>query len=119
MNDHVTDADREKNKIEDGTLYLVATPIGNLADLSPRAVKVLSEVSFVAAEDTRQSMKLLSCFGIKKELVSYYEHNKAQRGPYIISRLLAGESCALITDAGTPPSVIPVRILCGWPPTPA
>ncbi len=95
-------ADSEKNKVEDGTLYLVATPIGNLSDLSPRAAKVLSQVSFIAAEDTRQSMKLLSFLGIKKEMISYYEHNKAQRGPAIVARLAAGESCALLTDAGTP-----------------
>ena len=92
----------EKNAIVGGTLYLVATPIGNLADLSERAVKTLSEVDFVAAEDTRNSGKLLSCFGISKPLVSYYEHNKKEKGEVIVSRLLAGESCALVTDAGTP-----------------
>ncbi len=92
----------EKNKVEASTLYLVATPIGNLADISERAKKVLSEVDFVAAEDTRNSMKLLSCYGIHTELVSYYEHNKHQSGERIISRLLGGESCALITDAGMP-----------------
>lgn len=92
----------EKNKIEDGTLYLVATPIGNLADISERALKVLSEVDFVAAEDTRNSFKLLSCYGIKAELVSYHEHNKKQSGEKIVDRLILGESCALITDAGMP-----------------
>lgn len=92
----------EKNKVEGSTLYLVATPIGNLADISERAKKVLSEVDFVAAEDTRNSMKLLSCYGIRTELVSYYEHNKAESGKRIVARLLAGESCALITDAGMP-----------------
>ena len=92
----------EKNAIVGGTLYLVATPIGNLADLSERAIKTLSEVDFVAAEDTRNSGKLLSCFGISKPLVSYYEHNKKEKGEVIVSRLLAGESCALVTDAGTP-----------------
>lgn len=92
----------EKNRIEDGTLYLVATPIGNLSDLSERAVKVLNGVDFVAAEDTRNSMKLLSYLGIQKPMVSYFEHNKRERGQLIVERLKNGESCALITDAGTP-----------------
>ncbi len=92
----------EKNQIENGVLYLVATPIGNLADLSERAVKVLTEVDFIAAEDTRNSSHLLSYLGIKKELISYFEHNKRERGEIIAARLAAGESCALITDAGTP-----------------
>ena len=92
----------EKNKIENGTLYLVATPIGNLADISERAIKVLSEVDFIAAEDTRNSLKLLNCLGIKNELVSYHEHNKKMSGERIVARLLGGESCALITDAGMP-----------------
>ena len=92
----------EKNKIEKGTLYLVATPIGTLADISYRALKVLEGVDFVAAEDTRNSLKLLTYFGISKPLVSYFEHNKRERGPQIIKRLQDGESCALITDAGTP-----------------
>ena len=92
----------EKNRIEGGTLYLVATPIGNLADLSDRAVKVLSEVDFIAAEDTRNTGKLLSAIGISKSMTSYYEHNKRSSGEAIVKRLLAGESCALVTDAGTP-----------------
>ena len=92
----------EKNKVQGGVLYLVATPIGNLADMSERAIKVLSEVDFIAAEDTRNTLKLLNFFGISKPLVSYYEHNKRERGEEIIARLLGGESCALITDAGTP-----------------
>ena len=92
----------EKNKVEGSTLYLVGTPIGNLADMTERAKKVLAEVDFIAAEDTRNSMKLLSCFGIHGELVSYYEHNKRESGERIIARLLGGESCALITDAGMP-----------------
>ena len=92
----------EKNRVEGGVLYLVGTPIGNLADISERAKKVLSEVSFIAAEDTRNSAKLLLCLGIKGELVSYHEHNKRVAGDRIIARLLAGESCALITDAGMP-----------------
>lgn len=92
----------QKNAIVGGMLYLVATPIGNLSDLSERAIKVLSEVDFVAAEDTRNTQKLLSILGISKPLVSYYEHNKRERGEQIIQRLQAGESCALVTDAGTP-----------------
>ncbi|MBQ8398840.1 MAG: 16S rRNA (cytidine(1402)-2'-O)-methyltransferase [Clostridia bacterium] len=92
----------EKNKIVGGTLYLVATPIGNLADLSPRAKKVLSEVDFIAAEDTRNSLKLLSLFDISKPMLSYFEHNQRMRGGQIVNRLKSGESCALITDAGTP-----------------
>ena len=92
----------EKNKIVGGTLYLVATPIGNLADISERALKVLSEVDFIAAEDTRNTQRMLMHFEISKPLVSYFEHNKAQRGEQICERLLSGESCALVTDAGTP-----------------
>ena len=92
----------EKNRIEGGKLYLVATPIGNLADMSERALKVLSEVDFIAAEDTRNSLRLLSHFGISKSMVSYHEHNRRERGEEITERLLGGESCALITDAGTP-----------------
>jgi len=85
-----------------GTLYLVATPIGNLGDFSPRAVETLEHVDFIAAEDTRVSVKLLNHFEIKKPLVSYHEHNHVSAGQSILSRLLAGESCALVTDAGTP-----------------
>lgn len=92
----------EKNKVEKSTLYLVGTPIGNLADMTERAKKVLSEVDFIAAEDTRNSMKLLSCFGIHQELVSYHEHNRRESGERIVARLLSGESCAIITDAGMP-----------------
>ena len=92
----------EKNKVEKSTLYLVATPIGNLADISERAVKVLTEADFIAAEDTRNSLRLLSALGIKNELVSYHEHNKKSSGDRLIARLLSGESCALITDAGMP-----------------
>ena len=94
--------EKEKNKVESSTLYLVGTPIGNLADISDRAKKVLSEVDFIAAEDTRNSAKLLSCLGIKRELVSYHEHNRKSAGEKILERLLSGESCALITDAGMP-----------------
>ncbi len=92
----------EKNAITGSTLYLVATPIGNLADLSPRAIKILSEVSFIAAEDTRNTQKMLNLLGIKNTTISYYEHNKAQKGGMIVERLLSGESCALVSDAGTP-----------------
>ncbi len=92
----------EKNKVEAGHLYLVATPIGNLADISERALKVLSQVDFVAAEDTRNTGLLLSRYGIKKPFVSYFEHNKRERGEVIAKRLIAGESCALVTDAGMP-----------------
>ncbi len=85
-----------------GTLYVVGTPIGNLSDMSPRALKTLSEVDFIAAEDTRVTGKLLDLFGIKKPLVSYHEHNKREKGGRIIDRLLAGESAAVVTDAGMP-----------------
>ena len=99
-----------------GTLYLVATPIGNLEDLSPRAVETLAAVDFIAAEDTRVSLKLLNHFGIKKPLASYHEHNAAAAGQAVLGRLLSGESCALVTDAGTPaisdPGEALVR-LCG------
>ena len=95
-------AGEEKNKTEAGTLYLVATPIGNMADLSERAIKVLSEVDTVAAEDTRNSARLLSFLGIHKPLISYFEHNKRERGEEICSLLSDGQSVALITDAGTP-----------------
>lgn len=92
----------ERNAIVGGMLYLVATPVGNLADISERALKVLSEVDFIAAEDTRNTGVLLSRFGISKPMVSYFEHNKRERGEMIAARLSAGESCALVTDAGTP-----------------
>ncbi len=100
-----------------GTLYLVATPIGNLGDLSPRAVETLGAVDFIAAEDTRVTLKLLNHFGVKKPLVSYHEHNAAAAGQAVLSRLLAGESCALVTDAGTPaisdPGELLVRLCAG------
>ena len=85
-----------------GTLYLVATPIGNLGDLSPRAVETLAAVDFIAAEDTRVSLKLLNHFQIKKPQVGYHVHNHVSAGQTVLARLLAGESCALVTDAGTP-----------------
>ncbi|MEL4106237.1 16S rRNA (cytidine(1402)-2'-O)-methyltransferase [Oscillospiraceae bacterium WX1] len=85
-----------------GILYLVATPIGNLGDLTKRAADVLSAVDFIAAEDTRVTLKLLNHLGLKKPTVSYYEHNRAESGERILCRLLAGESAALVTDAGMP-----------------
>lgn len=85
-----------------GTLYLVATPIGNLEDISPRAAKIFAEADFIAAEDTRVSLKLLNHLRIKKPLVSYYEHNRAESGAKILERLKNGENCALVTDAGMP-----------------
>ena len=85
-----------------GTLYLVATPIGNLGDVSPRAAETLETVDFIAAEDTRVTVKLLNHLGIRKPMVSYYRHNADTRGDELVDRLLAGESCALVTDAGTP-----------------
>lgn len=85
-----------------GTLFVVGTPIGNLGDFSPRAVEVLNAVDFIAAEDTRVTLKLLNHFGIKKPMVSYYEHNRTERGSKIIERLVAGEDCALVSDAGMP-----------------
>ena len=85
-----------------GMLYLVPTPIGNLGDISQRCRETLEAADFIAAEDTRVSLKLLNHLGIKKSLVSYYEHNKAQKGNVIIDRILAGETCALVSDAGSP-----------------
>ena len=85
-----------------GKLYVVGTPIGNLSDFSPRAKETLASVDFIAAEDTRVTQKLLNFFDIKKPLVSYYEHNRRERGEMIISRILGGEVCAIVTDAGMP-----------------
>ncbi len=85
-----------------GILYVVGTPIGNLGDLSPRAAETLEKVDFIAAEDTRVTLKLLNHFGIKKEMISYFEHNKRERGEIIVSRIIGGENCAIVTDAGMP-----------------
>ena len=85
-----------------GILYLVPTPIGNLGDISARCKETLEQADFIAAEDTRVSLKLLNHLGIKKSLVSYFEHNKAQKGDWIVQRILNGESCALVSDAGSP-----------------
>ena len=85
-----------------GILFLVPTPIGNLGDISQRIADTLAQADFIAAEDTRVSLKLLNHLGLKKPLVSYYRHNTDSAGPAILRRLLAGETCALVTDAGTP-----------------
>ena len=83
-------------------LYLVGTPIGNLGDFSPRAIDTLRSVDFIAAEDTRVTLKLLNRFEINKPMISYYQHNLRERGEQIVARIVAGESCALVTDAGMP-----------------
>ena len=85
-----------------GMLYLVPTPIGNLGDISVRCRSTLAEADFIAAEDTRVTLKLLNYLELKKPLVSYYEHNKAESGPRIVARILAGETCVLVSDAGSP-----------------
>ena len=85
-----------------GILYVTGTPIGNLGDLSPRSAQTLGEVDFIAAEDTRVTLKLLNHLGIKKPMVSYYEHNKRERGEIICARIEQGENCAIVTDAGMP-----------------
>lgn len=85
-----------------GMLYLVPTPIGNLKDISIRCRQTLEEADFIAAEDTRVTLKLLNHLEIKKPLISYFEHNKAQKGEWIVERILAGETCALVSDAGSP-----------------
>ena len=85
-----------------GILYLVPTPIGNLGDISPRIAETLAQADFIAAEDTRVSLKLLNHLGLKKTMVSYYRHNTENGGQAVLDRLLAGQNCALVTDAGTP-----------------
>ena len=85
-----------------GTLYIVGTPIGNLGDMSPRAVETLENVDVIAAEDTRVTLKLLNHFDIKKPLISYFEHNRFEKGQLIADRIESGESCAIVTDAGMP-----------------
>ena len=85
-----------------GTLFVVATPIGNLEDLTMRALRVLREVDTIACEDTRQTGKLLTHFGIQKPTVSYHEHNEAARTAQLVKKLAAGASIALLSDAGTP-----------------
>ena len=88
--------------MDKGILYVVGTPIGNMGDLSPRAIETLKSVDFIAAEDTRVTVKLLNHFDIKKPMLSYFEHNKHQKGEYIIDRMTTGENCAVVTDAGMP-----------------
>lgn len=107
----------EENKLLRGALYVVGTPIGNLSDFSPRAAETLAAVDFIAAEDTRVTMKLLNHFGIKKPLVSYYEHNKAEKGGRIVDRILAGETCAIVSDAGMPAISDPAKILWRYAPS--
>ena len=85
-----------------GTLYIVGTPIGNLGDFSPRAIEILKTVDFIAAEDTRVTLKLFNHFEIRNTLISYHEHNAAARGPELLERLLNGENGAIVTDAGMP-----------------
>ena len=85
-----------------GELFVVGTPIGNLGDFSPRAVETLQNVDFIAAEDTRVTIKLLNYFDIKNKLIAYHEHNRKEKGPSIVERILSGENCALVTDAGMP-----------------
>ena len=85
-----------------GTLYLCATPIGNLEDITLRVLKLMERVDVIAAEDTRNTLKLLNHFEIKTPMTSYHEHNKVTKGPVLVERLLAGESIALVTDAGMP-----------------
>ena len=85
-----------------GKLYLVGTPIGNLGDISPRAAQTMEECDFIAAEDTRVTLKILNHLSIKKPLVSYYEHNRAESGEKIVERILSGETCVLVSDAGMP-----------------
>ena len=91
-----------KELSDTGTLYLVATPIGNLEDITLRALRILKEADIIAAEDTRQTLKLLNHFEIKNKLVSYYEHNKAEKGGYLIEQLIEGKNVALVSDAGSP-----------------
>ena len=93
-----------------GMLYLVPTPIGNLGDISQRCRETLEQADFIAAEDTRVSLKLLNHLNIKKPLVSYYEHNRTESGQRILERILAGETCALVSDAGSPAISDPARI---------
>lgn len=94
-----------------GTLYIVATPIGNLSDLTPRAAQTFAQVDFIAAEDTRVTLKLLNHLELKKPMISYYEHNLQTRGDYILDRIAAGESCALCSDAGMPAISDPGEII--------
>ena len=100
-----------ESTLERGALYVVGTPIGNLGDFSPRAVETLEQADFIAAEDTRVTLKLLNHFGIKKPLISYFEHNKLEHGPLIVARLQEGQTCALVSDAGMPAISDPGELL--------
>lgn len=94
-----------------GILYIVATPIGNLSDLTPRAAETFANADFIAAEDTRVTMKLLNHLGLKKPMISYYEHNLKERGDYLLDRVAAGENCAMCSDAGMPAISDPGEVL--------
>lgn len=94
--------DHQQSAVLPGTLYLVATPIGNLADITQRAISVLAQVDIIAAEDTRHSQRLLSCLGIKSKMLAYHEHNEDRMTPILLDELASGKSIALISDAGTP-----------------
>ena len=96
-----------------GTLYLCATPIGNLQDITLRVLDTLKEVDLIAAEDTRNTLGLLNHYGIKKPLTSYHEHNKYEKAQELADRLLKGENIALVTDAGTPAISDPGEVLAG------
>ena len=98
----MSEFDHQKSAVLPGTLYLVATPIGNLADITQRAISVLAQVDIIAAEDTRHSQRLLSCLGIKSKMLAYHEHNEDQMTPKLLDELVSGKSIALISDAGTP-----------------
>ncbi len=112
MTESEKNMDLPEKEVIPGALYIVATPIGNLSDMTERGKRILSEVDFVAAEDTRVSGKLLALYGIKKPIVNYFEHNKSEMGEKIVARLMSGESCAVVTDAGTPAISDPGEELC-------
>ena len=97
-----------------GILTVVGTPLGNLGDMSPRAVEALRQADFIAAEDTRVTLKLLNHFEIKKPMISYFEHNRKFHGELICQKLEAGENCALVSDAGMPAISDPGRIWCAF-----
>ncbi len=101
----------DKNEEKNGKLYIVSTPIGNLADITLRALDTLRAVDLIAAEDTRHTRKLLSYYDIHKPLVSYHEHNARQRGEQLLEKLASGRSIALVTDAGTPGISDPGKLL--------
>ena len=94
-----------------GTLYLCATPIGNLKDMTPRVIETLQEADIIAAEDTRNSIKLLNHFAIKTSMTSYHEYNKVEKADYLVEQLMQGKNVALVTDAGTPAISDPGEVL--------